>query len=180
MTLAKIGDMVANTRRHFTPPEPEPIQEQERANSDKGPAATDPTELPGHAPHLPENKEQYDVRLALAPVYTAIEKLTEMGAVMDKALQNIKRIYDAPIYEPATFSATNHPYVVVDHQRNHVAVFVATAQTVTLNISGVGAGISYNLASGWNQLDFPPRTEITAGASFTALFLYSMDRIATA
>lgn len=170
--------MFLNMRQAFAAPASTP-QDAARAASDAGPEPTEPE----HTAHMPENKEGQEVRLALAPIHDAIEQLTAVGALIGRSLENVKRIYDAPIYEPATLSVTNHPYVIADHQRNHVAVFVAATQTLSLMIPGVGSGIAYTLAAGWNQLDFPPLSEIsvaTGGASFNGLFLYSMDRIANA
>ncbi len=143
--------------------------------------APDPTEPEG-IHHLHPSETTAEIQLALAPINKAVTELTAVGTIIERAMRDIARIYQAPIYEPANISSTNHPYTILERHRNHVAVFVGAAQTILVLLPGVGANISFNLLQGWNQIDFPPGTEVsTASATpFNALFLYSMDRVANA
>ena len=179
MSLPNAAKVLGNLRDAFAG-NPALAHHGENAPHQDAPAPTDPTDE--HTPHMPENAVHQELRLALVPLYDHVEHMTAQGMIMARIMENIKHIYDAPLYRVALISPTNHPYVVEDVNRNHVACFVATAQAIQLQIPGIGAGINYDLTPGWNQLDFPPLTMIStsAGAGFNALFLYSMDRVANA
>lgn len=169
--------LLKNMRDAYVPAEKTRL-DADQEYTEKGPLATDPTEAPGNTPHVVEDKQQQEVRLALAPLYDAIEHMTAVGAVIGQAMENIRAIYNAPLYAPTQVNGT--PYIVKDNKRNHVAILVYAAQTITVNVPGMGYG-TYNLSIGWNQVDFPPLTEITTtGAAFNALVYYSQDRIANA
>lgn len=170
--------LLKNMRDAYIPAEKTRL-EADQEYTDEGPLATDPTEAPGNTPHVAEDKQQQEVRLALAPLYDAIEHMTAVGAVIGQAMENIRAIYNAPLYEEATITSTA-PYVIKDHRRNHIAILLFLPQTITVFIPTMGYG-TLNLNAGWNQVDYPPLTEITTtGAAFNALVYYSQDRIANA
>lgn len=176
MSFPKLPAMVANMRRAYAP-------DKSLAVHQPADPPTDPPEptAPDQPVHAAEGKAEQEIRLALAPLRDAMDHMTGVATVMAKVMENVKHIYDAPIYDNALIAASNHPYIIRGLNRNHVAVFVTAAQTISLMIPTLGAGIPYTLAAGWNQLDFPPETQITtAGVGFNALFLYSMDRVANA
>ncbi len=147
--------------------------------SEDAPAPTDPTdEMPVHEQDSPL---MLAVKAATDPLYAAMEKMSLVAEIIGRATQEMNRVYASPIYETMTLSSSNYPYVVKTHHRNHFAVFLAASQTIAVLIPGVGS-VTFNLAQGWNQLDFPPGAEMTGttAAAFSGLVCYSMDRVANA
>lgn len=180
MTIPK---MLANMRHNYNPDPKHAIYRRDgqgAGGQDKEPMPSEPTAA--ETVHMPEDKPQQEIRLALAGVHEAVEHMTALGSIVGRAVENIQRIYSAPIYETASLSNTLPAYIIHNHQRNHCAVFVGATQTISLLIPSLGTVASFNLAVGWNQLDFPPGTEITGTTStvFSMLVLYSMDRVANA
>lgn len=60
-------------------------------------------------------------------------------------------------------------YQIDDHNLRHTQIFAGSTGTITLGVSGVG-NINMTLQIGWNVLDLPDRTTITASSAMSLLF----------
>lgn len=186
-TRPNMGSMLANMRQAHHPVDQLSVHQPVDGHRTDVPHADQPQPLAVQdgdeaIKTHPESVAAQEIRLALSPIEQHMQHFKAAAEMLAHVMEQVAAAYKAPIWQAYTLSTTNHSYVVRDEKRGHLAAFVASAQSIQLLIPGVGAGISYNLVAGWNQLDFPPLTEITTTAAnpFNVLFVYSIDRTANA
>lgn len=116
-------------------------------------------------------------RESLDPLHAYTAQMEASIAVIKQAMQRIDAAYQAPILEIAQLNS--NPYPLRLHGRHHNMIFLPATAVISATIPGLGV-VNLSLAPGWNALDLPEGTLLTAGTAISVLYRASNARVGDA